>query len=142
MVAHDPVTSDDLASAVYESLNMLLLLDVNVLCVASREIVSNGAALLQIVAVVGTVDAAVAVVSYREGTADWTRPVAAGGHSASMRGLRHPLVSDAVPNSVKLAPPHGILVTGSNMSGKSTFLRTVGVNVVLAQTVNTCLAEA
>jgi DNA mismatch repair ATPase MutS len=41
-----------------------------------------------------------------------------------------------------LAPPHGVLVTGSNMSGKSTFLRTVGVNVVLAQATNTCLARA
>jgi DNA mismatch repair ATPase MutS len=33
-----------------------------------------------------------------------------------------------------------VLVTGSNMSGKSTWLRTVGVSAVLAQTVNTCLA--
>ncbi len=47
-----------------------------------------------------------------------------------------------MPNSIALAPPHGVLVTGSNMSGKSTFLRTVGVNVVLAQSVNTCLARA
>jgi DNA mismatch repair ATPase MutS len=54
--------------------------------------------------------------------------------------LRHPLIDEAVPNSVTLAPPRGLLVTGSNMSGKSTFLRTVGVNVVLAQTINTCLA--
>jgi DNA mismatch repair ATPase MutS len=35
-----------------------------------------------------------------------------------------------------------VLVTGSNMSGKSTFLRTVGVNAVLAQSLNTCLAHA
>ncbi len=47
-----------------------------------------------------------------------------------------------MPNSIALAPPHGVLVTGSNMSGKSTFLRTVGVNAVLAQTINTCLARA
>jgi len=45
-----------------------------------------------------------------------------------------------VANSVELTAGRGILVTGSNMSGKSTFLRTVGVNAVLAQTVNTCLA--
>jgi DNA mismatch repair ATPase MutS len=50
-------------------------------------------------------------------------------------------VDEAVPNSIALAPPHGLLVTGSNMSGKSTFLRTVGVNVVLAQTINTCFAR-
>jgi DNA mismatch repair ATPase MutS len=46
-----------------------------------------------------------------------------------------------VPNSIELAPPHGVLVTGSNMSGKSTFLRTIAINVVLAQTINTCLAD-
>src|SRR5688572_33307366 len=34
-----------------------------------------------------------------------------------------------------------MLVTGSNMSGKSTFLRTLGVNAVLAQTINMCLAR-
>lgn len=33
-----------------------------------------------------------------------------------------------------------MLITGSNMSGKSTFLRTLGVTAVLAQTLNTCLA--
>jgi DNA mismatch repair ATPase MutS len=52
------------------------------------------------------------------------------------------LIQDAVPNSIELGPPHGVLVTGSNMSGKTTFVRTVGVNAVLAQTINTCLAAA
>jgi DNA mismatch repair ATPase MutS len=56
--------------------------------------------------------------------------------------LRHPLVDDAVPNSIRLCPPHGVLVTGSNMSGKSTFIRTVGINAVLAQTIHTCLAAS
>ena len=57
-------------------------------------------------------------------------------------GLRHPLLPEAVPNSIELAPPRGVLITGSNMSGKSTFLRTVGVNAILAQTINTCLATS
>ena len=49
----------------------------------------------------------------------------------------HPLLpSDvAVPNDVRLGGehPHLLVVSGSNMSGKSTLLRTVGVNAVLAQ---------
>jgi hypothetical protein len=48
--------------------------------------------------------------------------------------LRHPLLAAAVPNDVRLGDrtPRVLLVSGSNMSGKSTYLRTVGVNVVLA----------
>jgi MutS-like protein len=50
--------------------------------------------------------------------------------------LAHPLIveRDAVPNDVKLGgvDPHVLIVSGSNMSGKSTLLRAVGVNAVLA----------
>jgi hypothetical protein len=51
-------------------------------------------------------------------------------------GLGHPLVAAAkmVRNDVSLSPTRQLLViSGSNMSGKSTLLRTVGINVVLAQ---------
>lgn len=51
-------------------------------------------------------------------------------------GLAHPLIAEAaaVRNDVALggAHPHLLLVSGSNMSGKSTLLRAIGVNVVLA----------
>jgi hypothetical protein len=49
--------------------------------------------------------------------------------------LRHPLMDSAraVPNSLALTvPPSLYVVSGSNMSGKSTFLRTVGTNAILA----------
>jgi DNA mismatch repair ATPase MutS len=49
----------------------------------------------------------------------------------------HPLLpaSSAVGNDVALGgeAPHLLMVSGSNMSGKSTFMRAIGVNVVLAQ---------
>ncbi len=51
--------------------------------------------------------------------------------------MAHPLLprAAAVANSVALggSAPHLLLVSGSNMSGKSTLLRTVGLNAVLAQ---------
>ena len=52
------------------------------------------------------------------------------------QGIGHPLLPDdtRVPNDVTVGPVgQFVLVTGSNMSGKSTLLRAVGVNVVLAQ---------
>jgi len=54
--------------------------------------------------------------------------------------IYHPLISDCAPNSLKIAGK-SILLTGSNMSGKTTFIRTVAVNVLLAQTIITCFAK-
>jgi hypothetical protein len=52
-------------------------------------------------------------------------------------GLGHPLLANAVTNDISLGPATGpasrfYLVSGSNMSGKSTLLRSIGINAVLA----------
>ena len=142
-MSRDPLTTGEPAGALLEYLNLLFLMDANALYFASRELKSRRLHLLRVIEVVGEIDAAIAVASVRAGVKDWTRPrFVAVDTLVALSDLRHPLVDEAVPNSIALAPPHGVLVTGSNMSGKSTFLRTVGVNVVLAQTINTCLARA
>jgi hypothetical protein len=65
-------------------------------------------------------------------------PAAADSRAATFEaaGIGHPLLPAArmVRNDVHLSAPTRVLVvSGSNMSGKSTLLRTVGVNAVLAQ---------
>ncbi len=60
---------------------------------------------------------------------------AAGPASFEARGLGHPLLPAmaCVRNDVEIREPvRTLLVSGSNMSGKSTLLRAVGVNIVLA----------
>ena len=142
-VSRDPLTTGELAGAALEYLNLLLLMDVNALYFAGRELQSGAAALVGVIEVVGDIDAAIAVGSLRAGTARWTRPrLVAPGASSAFVDLYHPLVAEPVSNSIAVAPPHGVLITGSNMSGKSTFLRAVGVNVVLAQSVHTCCAAS
>jgi hypothetical protein len=136
-------TRTDLAGAILDYVNMQLLMDVNALYFASRELQLHATSLLRLIVAVGEIDAAIAIASVRAADATWTRPTfLAAGAPATFSDLRHPLIADAVPNSIGLAPPHGVLVTGSNMSGKSTFLRTVGVNAVLAQAINTSFARA
>ncbi|KAA5536198.1 DNA mismatch repair protein [Taibaiella lutea] len=55
-------------------------------------------------------------------------------HKISFENLGHPLIADdkRVCNDVSFEDNRFIILTGSNMSGKSTFLRTLGVNMVLA----------
>jgi DNA mismatch repair ATPase MutS len=68
---------------------------------------------------------------------EWVFPVVdASEANISAQALGHPLLSDdmCVRNDVVVGPKDSfLLVTGSNMSGKSTLLRSIGVNVVLAQ---------
>jgi hypothetical protein len=141
-VSPDPMTVGELAFALMEYLNVIFLLDVNAVYFGAAELRRCGPSLLRVIEAVGEVDAAVSVASFRAGTGGWTRPrFVPPGARAFLQDIRHPLIPDAVPNSIELGPPHGVLVTGSNMSGKTTFVRTVGVSAVLAQTINTCLAS-
>ena len=130
----------DFVAAVYEYLNLAFLFDATGVF-AVRDLSSHGDAPSG-TAAAGDVDAALSVASWRAGRADWSRPDFRSDAATIEAGdLRHPLVKDAVPNSIAFRLGRGVLVTGSNMSGKSTFLRTVGVNAVLAQTIDTCLAS-
>ena len=58
------------------------------------------------------------------------------GLTISATAMSHPLIpkTERVANDFELGKPHKLaLVTGSNMSGKTTFLRTLGINLLLAQ---------
>ena len=60
------------------------------------------------------------------------------------RGLAHPLIPThaRVPNDVTLGGPgHAVIITGSNMAGKSTLLRAVGLNTALALAGGPVLAD-
>ena len=89
---------------------------------------------------VGELDALISIASFRDGLEYYCIPELIGeGRYLELNQVAHPLIDGAVANSIKI-DNHGIVITGSNMSGKSTFLRTIGVNAVLAQTIVTCKA--
>ena len=82
--------------------------------------------------------AALAEVAAQSG---WTRPRVHGGDRLLLQGSRHPVVERLlppgrfVPNDVELDPAKRqiVLLTGPNMAGKSTYMRQVALNVLLAQ---------
>jgi len=141
-VSRDIGSADPIIPTILEYLNLLFLMDANALYFAGTELKRRGPHLLRVIETVGEIDCAIAVASFRTSAKDFIRPqFVATDSPAILSNIRHPLVENAVPNSIQVAPPHGVLITGSNMSGKSTFLRTVGVNIVLAQTIHMCLAR-
>jgi DNA mismatch repair ATPase MutS len=53
----------------------------------------------------------------------------------------HPLLDAPVKNSIRLAE-RSALVTGSNMAGKTTFIKMVGINVIFGRTLGFCFAKS
>lgn len=96
----------------------------------------NGLAVRHWISAAGEIEALLSLASYSyEHPADPFPEIVAEGPLFHAEAVAHPLLDErkAVRNDVRLGADLRVLVvSGSNMSGKSTLLRTVGVNAVLA----------
>ncbi len=88
---------------------------------------------------VGKIEAMIAVGAYRTSLDNYCVPVFSKKLEINAEGMYHPLLDNPVKNSLRTKS--SVLITGSNASGKSTFLKTVALNSIFAQTIHTCLAE-
>ena len=90
---------------------------------------------------IGEIDASVSIASLRKGLDVFCIPKITDDRQALMATeVYHPLIHNCVKNSIHLNRK-SILLTGSNMSGKTSFIRTIGINVITGLTLNTCFAE-
>lgn len=98
-----------------------------------------------LIGVVGYVETAISIWEFRksleagEGGTGWCVPEFTSRAQIEIREGYHPLLTAPVKNSIHA--DRGVLLTGSNASGKSTFLKMTALNAILAQTIHTCAAE-
>ena len=153
-------SSGDPMGIVADYINMMLHLDIigfNIMLHAVRKQTEN---IDRLVTIVGELDALIAAAGFRHSLPAWCVPKltaaetvadgaahgaveSSGQHfeavSLQLEQLYHPLLADPVKNDIKTT--NGVLLTGSNASGKSTFLKAVALNMILAQTIHTCCAD-
>jgi DNA mismatch repair ATPase MutS len=90
---------------------------------------------------IGTLGMALSVASWRSSLKNYCTPIVIDDKKLiNVENMVHPLLVNCVPNSLTLKGV-SMLPTGSNMSGKTTFMRAIGLNVLFAQTLNTVLAS-
>ena len=95
--------------------------------------------LLAVHEAVGRIDASIALAGYRAGLDTWCEPeidFAADHPYIHAENMVHPMLKEPVPNV--LALDRSMLITGSNASGKSTYLRSAALCALMAQTLCTC----
>ncbi|HEU4497597.1 MAG TPA: DNA mismatch repair protein [Flavobacterium sp.] len=93
----------------------------------------NACALRQWVAAIGEFEMLNSLANFSYNNPAFAYPSLNSKYEISFTGLGHPLLDEKkrVGNDVSFQPQPFMILTGSNMSGKSTFLRSLGINMVL-----------
>lgn len=89
---------------------------------------------------VGNIDMAISIASFRKSIPFYATPEFVDKKEVQAEELYHPLLEDPVCNSISWKK--NSIVTGSNASGKSTFIKAMAVNTILAQNIHTCMAKS
>lgn len=102
---------------------------------------NNEAELTGLFETAGFLDSMIAAASYRELMGEWCVPtLTEGAPFLETTDLYHPMLDEPVKTSI--SEHRSVLITGSNASGKSTFIKTLAINAILAQTIDTVMASS
>ena len=118
-------------------LNGFFLFDFIMLRLLENWKVRNSHEILNWIGLIGWTDAMVSLGGFAFNHPGFTWPeIKPDQESMELEALGHPLIPDQkrVDNDLRIGSEKVIVITGANMAGKSTFLRSLGVNLVLAYT--------
>lgn len=122
-------------SLIYVIFNIVFLLDYQFMFVLEKWKEKSGSNLKNWLYIIGEFEALSSLAVLKHDYSEWTMPeISEELPFFTAEDMGHPLlINSSVANDLKFGFPENILlITGSNMSGKSTLLRTSGINLVLA----------
>ena len=140
----EPEVQTDLGTAFLTFLELfkaLFLLEPLLLFGVLKQLDTKRREIENVYSFVGYVDSLVSISSLRHGLTSFCLPQIENNHKIiDAKEIYHPLIINCVSNSIQVEDK-SILLTGSNMSGKTSFIRTMGLNIISGLTINTCFAK-
>ncbi|MHD0397244.1 MutS-related protein [Staphylococcus simulans] len=133
------VSPDNEGGAIAEFIKLAFMLDYVIFNSVQNTFTQHQDELMACYDYVSEIDNHYAIALWQETLDSYTHPQITKQPELQFESLVHPLLETPVPNDLNIK--RNILLTGSNASGKSTFMKAVAFNLVLAQTVNTALAH-
>jgi len=134
----DGTTSNPL-SIIMDYIRMIFHVDIISYNRKLKLIIENSELITKLYEYVGNIDANIAIASYVNSMEYYCRPGFSDETVLDVIDMFHPLTGKIVANSIYTKK--GVLITGSNASGKSTFLKMIGINVIFAQSFGFALAK-
>ncbi len=127
---------------ILDYVRMITHLDIIKFCFVVNELNKKKESVWALYNRLGYFDALIAAASYKKSLPYTCEPVFSEGRSLVFEAdeMYHPLIEEPVANSIKT--DSSVLITGSNASGKSTFLRSAGICALLSQTLDFATARA
>ncbi|MBD5495455.1 MAG: hypothetical protein HDR12_14115 [Lachnospiraceae bacterium] len=138
--------SSNILESLFDYLRMIFYLDLIKFNQMLRVVRTHIKEIDEMITLIGMIETSIVVGEYRASLkGEYCLPefISERENSESyikIEQLYHPLLNDPVKNDIEVY--RGVLLTGSNASGKSTFLRAVALNAILAQTIHTCMAQS
>lgn len=135
----------DFTKIILTYLKMIFHLDLIKLYSMLHVVKEKKQTLVKLLQGMGEIESCVSVAYARAAFSEYAKPEfvprkAGEGVVLEAEDLFHPLIEHPVKNS--FCQHRGMLLTGSNASGKSTFLKAVALNALLAQTIHTVCAKS
>ena len=124
---------------ILDYIKMLFMLNIISYQMIAKTLEKNKENFLKIYDIVGELEFALNLCYYRESLEDYIHPTFIEEDIYEIEEIYHPLLENPIKNSIKI--DNSIIFTGSNASGKSTFIKTLGINQIMAQSLNTVLAK-
>ncbi len=125
----------------FDTISLMFLLEESAYYKIASILEGKKGALMELYYILGELEALVSISGYQYSLEDkCVKPRFVEELTLKVTEGVHPLIENAVANSIQMRKK-GIILTGTNMSGKSTFLRMLGVNILLAQTFYFVLAK-
>ncbi len=131
--------SNDLVASFYFWLDILFLADHVAAVLVARNLRRYRGTLAQMFLQVGSLDADVAIASWLQRIPAHCTPAITTEKTIEFTEGFHPLLTAPVANSVSLRG-QSALVVGTNMAGKTTFIKMIGTNIILGRTLGVCFA--
>ena len=142
MVLMMNVSAGSMDELLFDYIKMLTHIDIIRFNQMLYMVQKNRPALMRLTDNIGYLDAVISIGYFRAALPYYCTPVLTDEKllQFSLQDGFHPCIDNPIANSFD--QNRGMIVTGSNASGKSTFLKTAAINAILAQTIHTCTARA
>ena len=132
--------TDEFVRIIIDYLNMFFLLELSCSCRALRAVSGERAMCLKVYSLIGRLDAFQGISAVLDESPHYCVSQRESGRGFSIEDIYHPLVKAPVCNTI-IGTGKSLLVSGTNMSGKTTFMKALGISLLFSQTIGVCFAR-